>query len=50
MIGKTLGSSEHCQYLLFGVGGPALFCLALNRNGGRGGNFLQQCEELEETP
>jgi hypothetical protein len=50
MNGKTLGNSKHFQYLLFGVGGPALFCLALNRNGGRGGDLLQQCEELEETP
>jgi hypothetical protein len=46
---KMLGSSEHCQYLLFGAGGPALYCLALNRNGGREGSFPQQCEELEET-
>jgi hypothetical protein len=44
MMKKMLGSREHCQYLLFGVGGPAPFCLAFNRNGD-----LQQYEELEET-
>jgi hypothetical protein len=43
-----------CRWRLCGVfvavSGPAPFCLAFNRYGGRRGSFLQQYEELVETP